>query len=80
MQNGQEYANLFLSLLQKLSRVDTIQSILVLIDDFLDTRQGASHFFTQSGPSCYAVFFKLLSKDDEYIQLKSAKIVTRLLM
>lgn len=78
--NGQEYANLFLSLLQKLSRVDTIQSILVLIDDFCDA--GASLYFSQqqNSSACFAVFFKLLSKDDEYIQLKSAKIVTRLLI
>jgi V-type H+-transporting ATPase subunit H len=42
---------LFLGLLGKLSRVDTIQSILVLIDDFLHERQDAIQLFLSYGAS-----------------------------
>ncbi len=35
--------------------------------------------FNEKAPDAYAPFLKLLSKEDEYIQLKSAKILTHLL-
>lgn len=72
---------MFLGLLQKLARVDTIQSILVLIDDFIHDRpEAASYFTTKSPEKCYSALFKLLTKDDEFIQLKAAKIVIKLLV
>jgi V-type H+-transporting ATPase subunit H len=88
-QNGQEYVGLFLGLLGKLSRVDTIQNILVLIDDFLSQRHDAINLFLEYGKDDVSVVFypfirymeftRLLQKEDEYIQLKSAKILTYLL-
>jgi hypothetical protein len=48
-QNGEGYVALFLGLLGKLSRVDTIQSILVLIDDFLQDRPDGVHLFLSYG-------------------------------
>jgi V-type H+-transporting ATPase subunit H len=80
--NPQEYAELFLNLLSKLSRVDTIQSILVLIDDFLQEQESACAAFTNriDRNSTFTPFIKLLTKEDEYIPLKAAKIVTYLLV
>ncbi|KAJ3360925.1 H(+)-transporting V1 sector ATPase subunit H [Kappamyces sp. JEL0680] len=78
--NGSQYVDLFLGLLQKLSRVDTIQSILVFIDDFCESREDSCALFTSRPSSeCFGPFFKLLTKEDEYIQLKAAKIMTLLL-
>ncbi|KND02681.1 H(+)-transporting V1 sector ATPase subunit H [Spizellomyces punctatus DAOM BR117] len=83
---GDSYIDLFLNLLQKLSRADTIQNSLVLIDDVLAESEGRVNIFyrlaEQKGDISlpYRPFFKLLKKDDEYIQLKSAKIITYLLI
>ncbi|KAJ3268876.1 H(+)-transporting V1 sector ATPase subunit H [Terramyces sp. JEL0728] len=73
----QQYATLFISLLNKLSRVDTLQSILVLIDDFIQ-QDGVAQLFL-SDPAVFTSFNKLLTKEDEYIQLKAAKILIFLL-
>ncbi|KAJ3039883.1 H(+)-transporting V1 sector ATPase subunit H [Rhizophlyctis rosea] len=83
---GDKYILMFLNLLQKLVRTDTIQNILVLIDDVLQADdKTASIFFRlakdKGDPGLpYAPFTKLLKKDDEYIQLKSAKILIFLLL
>ncbi|KAJ3258864.1 H(+)-transporting V1 sector ATPase subunit H [Boothiomyces macroporosus] len=73
----QQYVTLFLALLNKLSRVDTLQSILVLIDDFIQ-QDGVAQLFL-ADQSVFSLFNKLLSKEDEYIQLKAAKIMIFLL-
>ncbi|KAJ3016961.1 H(+)-transporting V1 sector ATPase subunit H [Thoreauomyces humboldtii] len=83
---GEKYMDLFINLLQKLVRADTIQNILVLIDDVLSESKECVQVLydlaaKKGDPSLpYGPFFKLLKKDDEYIQLKSAKILTFLLM
>ncbi|KAJ3279496.1 H(+)-transporting V1 sector ATPase subunit H [Borealophlyctis nickersoniae] len=83
---GEKYIQLFLNLLQKLVRTDTIQNILVLIDDVLTEKPERAELFykvaEQKGDPTlpYAPFVKLLKKDDEYIQLKAAKILTFLLL
>ncbi|KAI8821683.1 armadillo-type protein [Fimicolochytrium jonesii] len=83
---GDKYSDLFLTLLQKLVRADTIQNILVLIDDVLSEKPERVQLFfrlaqQKNDPTLpYGPFFKLLKKDDEYIQLKSAKIATYLLL
>ncbi|KAI8916734.1 ATPase, V1 complex, subunit H [Powellomyces hirtus] len=83
---GERYIDLFINLLQKLVRADTIQNILVLIDDVLQESDRSVKLFyslaeKKGDPSLpYGPFIKLLKKDDEYIQLKSAKILTYLLI
>ncbi|KAI8590521.1 armadillo-type protein [Geranomyces variabilis] len=83
---GERYMELFVNLLQKLVRADTIQNILVLIDDVLAASdQNVNALFALADKKAdaslpYGPFLKLLKKDDEYIQLKSAKIVTYLLL
>lgn len=85
---GAKYITLFLNLLQKLVRTDTIQNILVLIDDILGDSKTCPIFYSLHDPLLpFSPFLKyafnnarLLKKDDEYIQLKSAKICVMLLM
>ncbi|KAI9311755.1 armadillo-type protein [Obelidium mucronatum] len=57
-----------LGLLPKLSRNDTIQNILVVFEDKILVDPAI----------LFGTFNKLLQKDDEYIQLKSAKIFAML--
>ncbi|KAG0021863.1 H(+)-transporting V1 sector ATPase subunit H [Entomortierella chlamydospora] len=82
-QEGQLYAELFISLLQKLVRVDTIQSILILIDDLLlDHEERASYFLKLAEDDAnlpYAPLLKCLRNEDDFVPLKSSKILTTLL-
>ncbi|KAG0326329.1 H(+)-transporting V1 sector ATPase subunit H [Dissophora globulifera] len=82
-QEGQVYAELFISLLQKLVRVDTIQSILILIDDLLmDHEERATYFLTlanQDPALPYVPLLKCLRNEDEFVPLKASKILTTLL-
>ncbi|KAF9896486.1 H(+)-transporting V1 sector ATPase subunit H, partial [Lobosporangium transversale] len=82
-QEGKVYAELFISLLQKLVRVDTIQSILILVDDLLmDHEERASYFLglAKGDPTLpYAPLLKCLRSDDEFVPLKASKILTMLL-
>ncbi|KAF9540803.1 H(+)-transporting V1 sector ATPase subunit H [Mortierella hygrophila] len=80
---GPVYADLFVSLLQKLVRVDTIQSILILIDDLLlDHEERATYFLdlTKKDPSLpYAPLLKCLRSEDDFVPLKASKILTTIL-
>lgn len=80
---GPVYADLFVSLLQKLVRVDTIQSILILIDDLLlDHEERATYFIdlAKKDPSLpYAPLLKCLRSEDDFVPLKASKILTTIL-
>ncbi|KAF9107740.1 H(+)-transporting V1 sector ATPase subunit H [Mortierella sp. GBA35] len=80
---GPVYADLFVSLLQKLVRVDTIQSILILIDDLLlDHEDRATYFLdlAKKDPSLpYAPLLKCLRSEDDFVPLKASKILTTIL-
>ncbi|KAF9098852.1 H(+)-transporting V1 sector ATPase subunit H [Mortierella sp. GBA35] len=80
---GNVYGELLISLLQKLVRVDTIQSILILIDDLLLDHEERAAYFLQLGqtdPSLpYAPLLKCLRSEDSFIALKASKILTTLL-
>ncbi|KAJ3292290.1 H(+)-transporting V1 sector ATPase subunit H [Rhizoclosmatium sp. JEL0117] len=76
---GQKYALLFLSLLAKLQRNDTIQNILVVFEDRILGNPDHAAIVAPLDPDVlFGTFVKLLQKDDEYIQLKSAKIFATL--
>jgi V-type H+-transporting ATPase subunit H len=68
-----QYVLLFVHLLGKLTRVDTLQNILVLLDDYLS--DASMERLTKFSELSNSGFLKLLQKEDEYIQLKSAKIL-----
>ncbi|KAJ3195914.1 H(+)-transporting V1 sector ATPase subunit H [Irineochytrium annulatum] len=80
---GEKYIGMFLALLQKLVRPDTIQSILILIDDLIGQEENAKVFYrlAATDPNLpFGPFTKLLKKDDEFIQLKAAKTITGLVL
>ncbi|KAL2912179.1 H(+)-transporting V1 sector ATPase subunit H [Polyrhizophydium stewartii] len=79
-QAGDEYVDLFVALLGKLVRADTLQSILVLLDDVLRDSPKTAELFFKNGKQPFVPFFRLLKKEDEYVQLKSANLVTLLLI
>ncbi|KAF8938382.1 H(+)-transporting V1 sector ATPase subunit H [Haplosporangium gracile] len=80
---GNVYGELLISLLQKLVRVDTIQSILILIDDLLvDHEERAAYFLQLSQTDAslpYTPLLKCLRSEDSFIALKASKIMTTLL-
>ncbi|CAA7267991.1 unnamed protein product [Cyclocybe aegerita] len=83
LSEGQIYATLYLSLLKKLQRVDTMQCILVLITDALLDHDERIPLFLRTAEIDselpYAPLLKSLEAQDEFVQLKSAQIITVLL-
>ncbi|KAG1759401.1 ATPase V1 complex subunit H [Suillus occidentalis] len=83
LSDGQTYALLYLRLLKKLQRVDTMQCLLVLIADALldhDERIPLFARAAQSDPDLpYAPLIRTLEAQDDFVQLKSAQILTVLL-
>ncbi|KZS99026.1 ATPase, V1 complex, subunit H [Sistotremastrum niveocremeum HHB9708] len=75
--DGPTYALLYLGLLKKLARVDTMQYILVLIGDALSERV---RFFLKASESDselpYGPLVHALDTSDEFVQLKTAQILT----
>lgn len=78
-----DYIHLLVNLLNKLVRVDTLQYILVLIDDLLEANSQTAkvlHDMRNTNPSFpYEPFLKCLKKDDEFLALKAEKIITYLI-
>ncbi|KAF6764976.1 armadillo-type protein [Ephemerocybe angulata] len=83
LSEGPAYALLYLSLLKKLQRVDTMQYLLVLIADALADHDERIPLFTRTSqvdPDLpYAPLIKALDTTDEFVQLKAAQILTLLL-
>ncbi|TEB36033.1 ATPase, V1 complex, subunit H [Coprinellus micaceus] len=83
LSEGGTYALLYLSLLKKLQRVDTMQYLLVLIADALADHEERIPLFTRTSqvdPDLpYTPLLKALDTSDEFVQLKAAQILTILL-
>lgn len=87
-EHGSDYVSLYLRLLSKLSRTDTLQQILVLIDDMLSDRDDRLELFLsldgqeeQDGIGFpWKPFVKLLDVPDDFVQMKSAQFLTLLLV
>ncbi|KAJ7702405.1 ATPase V1 complex subunit H [Mycena rosella] len=77
------YALLYLRLLKKLQRVDTMQCILVLIADAIADHDERIPLFTravESDPELpYGPLLRTLETQDDFVQLKAAQILTVLL-
>ncbi|GAA6061538.1 hypothetical protein JCM10212_002745 [Sporobolomyces blumeae] len=74
---GQTYAGLYIRLLNKLSRNDTLQFILVLLADFIADREDRIPlFFGSSADSPYPPLLKLLDSPDDFVRLKAAVIAS----
>ncbi|KAI0058341.1 ATPase V1 complex subunit H [Artomyces pyxidatus] len=83
LSDGPTYALLYLRLLHKLQRVDTMQCILVLIADALSDHDERIPLFTRSVESDpelpYGPLLRTLGTQDDFVQLKAAQILTVLL-
>ncbi|KAL0578250.1 H(+)-transporting V1 sector ATPase subunit H [Marasmius crinis-equi] len=83
LSDGQNYALLYLRLLKKLQRLDTMQSILVLIADALADHDERIPLFTRAAETDpelpYVPLLRTLDMQDEFMQLKAAQILTVLL-
>ncbi|KAF8874637.1 armadillo-type protein [Gymnopilus junonius] len=83
LSEGRTYAVLYLSLLKKLQRVDTMQYLLILITDALqDHDERIQLFLTASETDSdlpYVPLLRALETQDEFVQLKAAQILTVLL-
>ncbi|KAF7311660.1 V-type proton ATPase subunit H [Mycena kentingensis (nom. inval.)] len=77
------YALLYLRLLKKLQRVDTMQSILVLIADAISDHDERIPLFIRAAETDpelpYAPLLRTLETQDDFVQLKAAQILTVLL-
>ncbi|KAJ1981627.1 H(+)-transporting V1 sector ATPase subunit H [Dimargaris cristalligena] len=80
---AEKYIDLFLILINKLSRMDALQYILVAFDDtiqkFPDTLVYLCQLEVKSEGSPFNTLKRCLGKDDDYLNLKAAKIITDLL-
>lgn len=80
---GAQYAKLYIDLLRKLQRVDTVQAVLVAINDVLvDT--SAIHLFHDLASSDhpddpYAPLIKCLPMEEEFVVLCSLRILAVLI-
>ncbi|KAG8832478.1 H(+)-transporting V1 sector ATPase subunit H [Serendipita sp. 400] len=78
--DGPQYALLYLTLLKKIERVDTMQNILVLMGDCLQDHDERVPLFLNTAkidPELpYTPFLKTLESADEWVQLKACQIVT----
>ncbi|KZP05759.1 ATPase, V1 complex, subunit H [Athelia psychrophila] len=83
LSDGQTYALLYLRLLKKLTRDDTVSCILVLVGDALADHDERIPLFTRSvenDPELpYTPLLKTLEAQDEFVQLKAAQLLTVLL-
>ncbi|KDE02395.1 V-type H+-transporting ATPase 54 kDa subunit [Microbotryum lychnidis-dioicae p1A1 Lamole] len=69
------YADLYVRLLSKLSRNDTLQYILVLVADFLNDKDDRIPLFlSQNDP--YSPLLKHLDSQDDFVRSKSAAVIS----
>ena len=74
VQKGPEYARLYIQLLGKLSRPDTIQSVLLLVDDLMQAAPEHVEWFVEAEP--YAALVHALEVNDVFVSLKAAQFLT----
>ncbi|GJN94616.1 hypothetical protein Rhopal_007699-T1 [Rhodotorula paludigena] len=76
---GETYAALYIRLLNKLSRKDTLQFILVLLGDFIADRDERISLFFRQPDSPYPPLLKLLDSQDDFVRLKASAIASTIL-
>ncbi|VDC06696.1 unnamed protein product [Peniophora sp. CBMAI 1063] len=83
LSDGPAYALLYLRLLKKLQRVDTMQWVLVMIADALTDHDERIPLFTRTAETDpelpYTPLLRAFETQDDFVLLKSAQILTVLL-
>ncbi|XP_013148232.1 PREDICTED: V-type proton ATPase subunit H isoform X4 [Papilio polytes] len=78
-QNPEACADVFLNLITHISKDNTIQYILVLIDDILSEDKSRVRIFRESRHgSVWQPFLNLLNRQDEFVQHMTARIIAKL--
>ncbi|XP_014371326.2 V-type proton ATPase subunit H isoform X1 [Papilio machaon] len=78
-QNPETCADVFLNLITHISKDNTIQYILVLIDDILSEDKSRVKIFRESRHgSVWQPFLNLLNRQDEFVQHMTARIIAKL--
>ncbi|KAE8541444.1 hypothetical protein D1P53_002804 [Cryptococcus gattii VGV] len=80
---GSQYAKLYIDLLRKLQRVDTVQAVLVSISDMLADNSTIPYFHNLASPEYpddpYGPIVKCLNMDEEFPVLGSLRILSLLI-
>ncbi|WVO17514.1 hypothetical protein L204_105207 [Cryptococcus depauperatus] len=80
---GLDYAKLYIDLLRKLNRVDTVQAVLVSISDMLADTSTIPYFHNLTSPEQpedpYGPIMKCLSMEEEFPVLASLRILALLI-
>ena len=81
---GQQYAKLYIDLLRKLQRVDTVQAVLVAITDMLSADPSTIPLFHSLSSSefpddPYGPIIKCLAMEEEFAVLASLRILALLI-
>jgi len=85
-QDGEKYASLYIRLLAKLTRTDTLQQILVLMSDMLEDHDDRAALFLkvkqadEGNTWPWHPLLKMLEVQDDFSQLKAAQLLTLLLV
>jgi V-type H+-transporting ATPase subunit H len=80
-EDGPAYIRVFLNILRSISKEETVEYVLALIDDMLTTNPKRAALFydkSVSGEDIYEPFLRLLWKGNWFVQEKSCKILTRI--
>jgi V-type H+-transporting ATPase subunit H len=80
-EDGPGYIQMFLHILRSISKEDTVEYVLALIDDILTTHPERVPLFydkSLSGEDIYEPFLRLLWKGSWFVQEKSCKILTHI--
>ncbi|CAK1555753.1 unnamed protein product [Leptosia nina] len=77
--NPEACADVFLNLITHISKDNTIQYVLVLIDDILSEDKSRVKIFRQSRHgNVWQPFLNLLNRQDEFVQHMTARIIAKL--
>ncbi|XP_022129725.1 V-type proton ATPase subunit H isoform X1 [Pieris rapae] len=77
--NPETCADVFLNLITHISKDNTIQYVLVLIDDILSEDKSRVKIFRQSRHgNVWQPFLNLLNRQDEFVQHMTARIIAKL--
>ncbi|KAG4304290.1 hypothetical protein PORY_002265 [Pneumocystis oryctolagi] len=81
LKEGKEYSELFLTLFQRVQRIDLLQYLLTLCSDLLDDIPEFSCILTHKNKENFhfSPLIKLLKHDDQVISLLSGKIIASLI-
>lgn len=74
VQRGAEYARMYIQLLSKLNRAETIQSVVLLVNDLMQAAPAHIAWFVDAEP--YTALKKALEVDDLFVSLKAAQFLT----